>query len=238
MKYFALSMISALALASLGTEAVARPIPQSQAQAQDQPGSQVQPSGQQSSQTGSAGGYAGNASETQNNDYSHVAPGNQVSNGGSQSASLQGLAGSILQNSNIASLLQRRQDSQDASAGGYAGSSNSFQNNDPSQVAPGNQVQFGGSQSASDQGISGTVDQLTNLGQLSKQKRMVRELPAKMVARASDNNHNDVYLDHTNFGPGPVVQGPAQDSCQGQEHCLPRYMGLGPEVTPATPLWQ
>lgn len=49
------------------------------------------------SQQGSAGGFAGSASAVQDNDYSNVEPGNAVNNGGGQSASLQGIAGSLSQ---------------------------------------------------------------------------------------------------------------------------------------------
>ncbi|CDU22567.1 related to GCD2-translation initiation factor eIF2B, 71 kDa (delta) subunit [Sporisorium scitamineum] len=163
MKYLALSMVSALALASLGSDA--RPFPQTQSNTQSQPNAQQAPSsGSQSSQDGSAGGYGGSASATQDNDYSQVAPGNNVVNGGGQSASLQGLAGSVVQGANVAHLFGKRQSGQQqASAGGYAGSSAAVQNNDDSQVAPGNSVQFGGSQLSSNQGVSGNVDQFSNL---------------------------------------------------------------------------
>lgn len=56
------------------------------------------------SQFGSAGGYAGSGQAVQNNDYSHVSPGNQVINGGQQSSDLQGIAGNVLQGSNLLGL--------------------------------------------------------------------------------------------------------------------------------------
>lgn len=244
MKYFAFSMVSALALASLGTGSVARPLPQTQSTTQQQPNAQSYPSSQQqSSQTGSAGGYAGTATEMQNNDYSQVAPGNNVMNGGSQSAQLLGQAGSVLQNSNLGSFLQRRQsDAQQASAAGYAGESTSYQDNDYSAVAPGNSVQLGGSQSTSDQGTSGTTSQSSNIhlkrsedptgllslvgqgGQLP-----TGELPTSLlsVRAVEGSNSNGVYLASTQFGP--------VESSQEGSYGVPRYMGLGPEVRP-TPL--
>ncbi len=57
------------------------------------------------SQLGSATGSAGTAQSVQNNDYSHVSPGNQVQNGGSQTADLQGVAGNIFQSSGPLGLL-------------------------------------------------------------------------------------------------------------------------------------
>ncbi|ETS64432.1 hypothetical protein PaG_01287 [Moesziomyces aphidis] len=57
------------------------------------------------SQLGSATGSAGTAQSVQNNDYSHVSPGNQVQNGGSQKADLQGVAGNVLQGSGPLGLL-------------------------------------------------------------------------------------------------------------------------------------
>ncbi|KAJ1024742.1 hypothetical protein NDA16_002782 [Ustilago loliicola] len=245
MKYFAISMVSALALASLGS---ARPLPQSQATTQQQPQAQSSPSSQQqSSQNGSAGGYAGTGTAAQNNDYSQVAPGNQVMNGGGQSASLQGLAGNVLQGSNLGSFLRRRQSdgesSQQASAGGYAGTSTTYQNNDDSAVTPGNSVQVGGSQSASNEGTAGTVDQLSRIGLTANSKRMVPndpsasagfldllqggQLPTKIVARdadSSNSNNAPVYLAYTDFGP-------VDDS--SESHSLPHYMGIGPVVNPA-----
>lgn len=252
MKYFAFSVVSALALASLGS---ARPLPQSQATTQQQPQAQFAPSSQQqSSQTGSAGGYAGTATAGQNNDYSQVAPGNQVMNGGGQSASLEGLAGSVLQGGGLGSFLGRRQSdgesSQDASAGGYAGSGTAHQNNDYSTVAPSNSVQLGGSQSSSNEGTAGSVSQQGGADFTAYVKRMVPhdpsasadlleklqsgELPTKIAARVADNsngqsngngnsNNAPVWITYTDFGP-------VDDS--EESHSLPHYMVIGPVVYP------
>ncbi|KAJ9475597.1 Ubiquitin-protein ligase [Pseudozyma hubeiensis] len=247
MKYFALSMVSALALASLGSQVASRPLPQTQSDTQNQRYAQQAPSsGSDASQTGSAGGYGGTASATQNNDYSQVAPGNQVMNGGGQSASLQGLAGTVMQGANVGSLLQRRQSDgqsgQQASAGGYAGTSSAYQNNDYSGVAPGNSVELGGSQSASDQGTSGTIDQTSNGGQV-RQRSLPNDptqllsvfqdgVPSEIVARSDDNG---IYIASTKFGP-PTTSANEQHpvACaQGGEHCIPHYEGLGPEERPS-----
>lgn len=247
MKYTALSLVSALALASLGSGVKASPLPQVQTNTQSQPNAQQAPSsGSQGSQYGSAGGFGGSASATQNNDYSQVAPGNTVMNGGGQSASLQGLAGTVMQGGNVASLLGRRQldveGSQKGSAAGYAGHSSAYQNNDYSAVAPGNSVELGGSQSASNQGTSGTVDQSYN-GQMSSNVRrsipndasptdllslFQNGLPTEMLARDVDesDNSNGVYLVSTKFGPVTSSQSASPGS-------IPHYMGLGPEVQPA-----
>ncbi|TKY88101.1 hypothetical protein EX895_002811 [Sporisorium graminicola] len=220
MKYLALSMVSALALASLGSGVAARPLPQAQ-----RPNAEQTPSaGNQSSQDGTAGGYGGSASATQNNDYSQVAPGNSVVNGGGQSASLQGLAGSVMQGSGVASLFQRRQQGQQqqASAGGYAGSSTAVQDTDDSNVAPGNSVQLGGSQSSSNQGFAGSVDQLSSF-------------IARAVDSENSNSNDATYLANTKYGsPSSLDQQHPTACAQGSsEHCVPHYLGIGPEVRPA-----
>lgn len=114
-------------------------------------------------QAGSAVGYGGSATATQNNDYSHVAPGNKVVNGGSQQASLQGVAGNVIQDydQGLVGFLKRRQagGNQIGSSGGYAGSSHAYQDNDFSGVEPGNTVGVGGAQSSSNTGAAGSVAQ-------------------------------------------------------------------------------
>lgn len=201
MKYATFSIISVLVLATLGSTA---PLPSgspvTESNSQGSTGQSQQTSSSQGalgSQTGSAGGYGGSATATQDNDYSQVQPGNQVSNGGGQSAQLQGQAGSVLQN--LHSLVRRQ--AQSASAAGYPGSSTASQDNDDSQVAPGNKVSIGGSQSSSNQGTSGTVAQNSNL--LGRQ----------------------VHDDIATIQRVPVQFAGTDASAKG--HCLPHYAGLG-----------
>lgn len=202
MKYATFSTISVLALAALGGSAApvpsGSPIVQSDSQGSNGQSQQTSNSqGSLGSQYGSAGGYGGSATATQDNDYSQVQPGNQVSNGGSQSAQLQGQAGSVLQS--LQSLMRRQE--QAASAAGYAGTASATQDNDDSQVAPGNQVSTGGSQSFSNQGTLGSVSQSNNL--LGRQV------------------HDDIaYIQR-----GPVHFAGTDAETKG--HCLPHYAGLG-----------
>ncbi|EPQ31328.1 uncharacterized protein PFL1_01512 [Pseudozyma flocculosa PF-1] len=135
------------------------------------------------SQGGSAQGYGGSSTAVQDNDYSDVAPGNSVQNGGGAAASNVGTGGSVEQfgpssfgygkrdevhlspeehelidaviREYFRRDLDRRTRYQGGSVEGHGGSAHTAQDNDVSQVAPGNQVSVGGSQTADLSGIAG-----------------------------------------------------------------------------------
>ncbi|TKY89029.1 hypothetical protein EX895_001560 [Sporisorium graminicola] len=182
-------------------------------------------------QAGGATGYGGTAVTTQDNDFSHVAPGNKVHQGGSQHASLNGEAGSVLQgyNPGLLGLLKRRID-QEGGASGYAGHSGAYQDNDLSGVAPGNDVQVGGTQSSSNTGAAGSVDQWFERARLA---RRVISPNAPTLNTGTDGNRLGLNLGDHSVAPATDVQQYPTSCAQGGSTCVPHYLGLEPVERPA-----
>ncbi|KAN0062623.1 hypothetical protein ACQY0O_005160 [Thecaphora frezii] len=122
------------------------------------------------SQLSSALGSGGHSTQTQDNDYSGVAPGNSVVNGGGASASNAGYGGSINQASNAAPAAAgfpsfpsgwKRSPGgfQSGSTKGHGGTAYSHQDNDLSGVQDGNEVNVGGGQSVDVGGVAGWLTQ-------------------------------------------------------------------------------